>query len=381
MESAGGKQSVGIGLVGSGFMGRCHANAFTAVSVGFDVPVLPEKSILADASGDLAERRARELGFSRSTADWKELVGDDRVDIVAIAAPNALHEPIALAAIEAGKTVYCEKPLSTTVESALRMTEAAEAAGVITSVGFNFLKNPMIGFARRLIETGEIGDVTGFRGRHAENYMASPGVAHSFRTDPAGGGAAADIGSHIISLARFLLGPVEEVCGDCRTIHPVRPVSPGADEMRRVEVDDMTHALLRFRSGVSGSIEANWAATGRTMDLSFEITGTRGALAFSQEHMNELHLHRREGPKSGFTRIESGPDHPPYGSFCPAPGHQLGFNDLKIIEVAELLDAHAAGGACSPDFREALEVQRTVEAITESSRLRSWVRLADQAGP
>ena len=159
---------------------------------------------------DLAERRARELGFSRSTADWKELVEDDHVDIVAIAAPNALHEPIALAAIEAGKTVYCEKPLSTTVESALRMTEAAEAAGVTTSVGFNFLRNPMIGFARRLIETGEIGDVTGFRGRHAENYMARPDVAHSFRTDPAGGGAAADIGSHIISLARFLLGPVEE---------------------------------------------------------------------------------------------------------------------------------------------------------------------------
>ena len=239
MEIAGRKQSVGIGLVGSGFMGRCHANAFTAVSGCFDVPVLPEKSILADASRDLAERRARELGFSRSTADWKELVEDDQVDIVAIAAPNALHEQIALAAIEAGKTIYCEKPLSTTVESALRMTEAAEAAGVITSVGFNFLRNPMIGFARRMIETGEIGDVTGFRGRHAENYMACPNVAHSFRTDRTGGGAAADIGSHIISLARYLLGPVDEVSGDCRTIHPMRPAAPGADEWRPVEVDDM----------------------------------------------------------------------------------------------------------------------------------------------
>ena len=239
----------------------------------------------------------------------------------------------------------------------------------------------MIGFARQLVETGEIGDVTGFRGRHAENYMASPNVAHSFRTDPAGGGAAADIGSHIISLARYLLGPVEEVSGDCRTIHPMRPAAPGTDEWRPVEVDDMTHALLRFRSGVSGSIEANWAATGRTMDLSFEITGTRGALAFSQEHMNELHLYRCEGPRSGFTKIESGPDHPPYGSFCPAPGHHLGFNDLKVIEAAELLDAHVTGRACSPDFREALEVQKTVEAITESSRLRRWVRLEDQANP
>lgn len=372
MRVPGERKSVGIGLVGSGFMGRCHANAFSSVAGLFETPTVPRKSVLADATEELAAESALALGFRRSTANWQSLVDDDEVDIVSIAAPNVLHEPIALAAIEAGKTVYCEKPLSTTVESATRMTEAAEAAGLVTCVGFNFLRNPLIRFAKGLLDSGEIGEVTGFRGRHAENYMASPDVPHSFRTDPEGGGALADIGSHIISLARYLLGPAVEVLGDCCTVFPMRPVGIGTTAVKRVEVDDMTHALLRFQCGASGSIEANWAATGRTMDLSFEVTGTKGAVHFSQERMNELHLYRQDGAGSGFTRIESGPDHPPYGRFCPAPGHQLGFNDLKVIEVAELLEAHSNGTPCHPDFREALEVQRTVEAIANSSRTRSW---------
>ncbi len=372
------KQQVGIGLVGSGFMGRCHANAFRAVGGLFDVPFEPKLEILADATEDLASRGAQALGFERSTSDWQALVDDPAVGIVSVTAPNVLHAPIALAAIAAGKTVYCEKPLSTTAASALEMTEAAEAAeaaGVTTLVGFNFLRNPMIKLAREIIASGEIGEVTGFRGRHAENYMADPDVAHSFRTDPAGGGALADIGSHIVSMARFLLGPIAEVQADCRTIHPTRPVAPSSAERKLVEVDDMTHALLRFDSGVSGSLEANWAATARTMDLSWEITGTKGALAFSQEAMNELLLWSGAPGRSGYTRIESGPAHPPYGAFCPAPGHHLGFNDLKVIEVAELLAAHAGKGTAGPDFREAYEVQRTIEAMQQSDRSRQWVTL------
>ncbi len=372
------KQQVGIGLVGSGFMGRCHANAFRAVGGLFDVPFEPKLEVLADATEDLASRGAQALGFERSTSDWQALVDDPAVGIVSVTAPNVLHAPIALAAIAAGKTVYCEKPLSTTAASALEMTEAAEAAeaaGVTTLVGFNFLRNPMIKLAREIIASGEIGEVTGFRGRHAENYMADPDVAHSFRTDPAGGGALADIGSHIVSMARFLLGPIAEVQADCRTIHPTRPVAPSSAERKLVEVDDMTHALLRFDSGVSGSLEANWAATARTMDLSWEITGTKGALAFSQEAMNELLLWSGAPGRSGYTRIESGPAHPPYGAFCPAPGHHLGFNDLKVIEVAELLAAHAGKGTAGPDFREAYEVQRTIEAMQQSDRSRQWVTL------
>ena len=199
------RSDIGIGLVGSGFMGRCHANAFRAVSGLFDLGATPRLEMLADASPELAAQAAEALGFARSTGDWSGLVKDAGVDIVAITAPNVLHAPIAHAAIAAGKTVYCEKPLSTTAASALKMTEAAEAAGLVTLVGFNFLRNPMIGLAREIIAGGEIGEITGFRGRHAENYMADPQVPHSFRTDPAGGGALADIGSHIISMARCVV--------------------------------------------------------------------------------------------------------------------------------------------------------------------------------
>jgi predicted dehydrogenase len=368
------KQNVGIGLVGAGFMGRCHANAFRAVGGLFDLRVNPVTELLADIDQETANKNATALGFARATGDWRELVCDPAIDIVAITAPNVMHELIALAAIENGKAVYCEKPLSTTSKSARRMCDAAKAASTLTMVGFNFLQNPMIRLAHTIIKDGEIGDVVSFRGRHAENYMVNPDVPHSFRTDVEGGGALADIGSHILSLARHLVGPITAVCGESRTIHAQRPVQTGSAEYAPVEVDDVTHALVRFANGCSGNLEANWAATGRTMDLSFEITGTSGAIAFSQERMNELLVWKSDrAGRTGFTRIESGPDHPPYGNFCPAPGHHLGFNDLKVIEVAHLLEAYANGEKCYPDFEEALAVQETIEAIANSTKSGTWV--------
>ncbi len=357
-------------------MGRCHANAFRSVGGLFDLPFLPTPVMLADATDEIARRGAQSLGFNTSSGDWRDVINNPDVEIVSITAPNIFHEAMALEAIAAGKTVYCEKPLSVTAASALIMTEAAEAANAVTLVGFNFLRNPMVQLAQTMIQSGDIGEVTGFRARHAENYMADPLVAHSFRTDVEGGGALADIGSHIISMLRFLLGPIVEVNAISKTIHPLRPAKTDSAERLPVLVDDMTHALVTLKSGAMGSLEANWAATARTMDLSFEITGTKGAIAFTQERMNELMLYRNTGTSaSGFTRIETGPQHPPYGQFCPAPGHHLGFNDLKVIEVAELIQAHAGSKTGFPDFREALEVQKVVEAMQSSNKSREWVSI------
>ncbi len=371
------KRKVGIGLVGAGFMGRCHANAFRCVGGLFDLPLEPVPAMLADVSEEAAALSAAQLGYAKSTGDWRKLCADPSVDIVAIAAPNALHEPIVLAALAAGKDVYCEKPLSTTAASALRMTQAAEAAGAVTAVGFNYQRNPLIRLAREIIQSGEIGEITGFRGRHAEGYMTDPDAPHSFRTDAQGGGALVDIGSHIIAMARHLLGPIAEVSALCETLHKTRPVASGAAEHRPVVVDDVTQAIVRFGNGVVGSIEANWAAAGRSMDLSFEISGTKGAIVFTQERMNELLLYvgGAKPGRQGFTRIEAGPAHPPYGNFTPAGGHHLGFNDLKVIEVADLLAMVASRGRCNPDFREAYEVQRTVEAMQRSSCERRWVEV------
>jgi predicted dehydrogenase len=365
---------LGIGLVGSGFMGRAHAFAFAAAGQIFDLPLKPELVVLADRSAEIAAEAARLLGFARSVGDWRLLVEDKAVDLVAITTPNPLHKPIALAALAAGKAVYCEKPLAATLADAREMKERAEASGLTTLVGFNYLKNPIIGLAREIVAAGEIGEIVSFRGIHAEDYMADPQLPHNFRTDPEGGGVFMDLGSHIVSLARHLAGPIDEVIAATQTVHKTRPSEEGA---RPVAVDDHGHAIARFRNGALGGLTASWLTPGKKMQLEFELVGTKGSIVFSQERFNELHLYAPGDARGGFKTLLSGPDTPPYGNFCPAPGHQLGFNDLKTIEVAHLIEAVAAGRPASPDFAEAYEVQRVIAALLRSSAERAWVRIAD----
>lgn len=369
-------QRVGVGLVGSGFMGRAHAFAFNAAAQVFDLPLRPELAVLADQNDAMAGEAARRLGFARAVSDWRLLIDDPGVDVVAITAPNHLHKPIALAALAAGKPVYCEKPLAGSLADAGEMAEAARASGLVTLVGFNYLRNPMIALAREIVGSGEIGEIVAFRGVHAEDYMVDPDASHTFRTDPQGGGALMDIGSHIVSLARHLIGPIEEVVSAHGTVHKSRPSQEGA---RPVAVDDHGHAVVRFGNGVLGTISASWVTPGRKMQLDFEIVGTRGSLVFTQERFNELHIYTtgQTPGRGGFKTLLAGPDTPPYGDFCPAPGHQLGFNDLKTIEVAGLIRAIAGAGTVSPDFTEAYEIQRVIAAMLRSGSEHGWVRVAD----
>ncbi len=364
---------IGIGLVGSGFMGRAHAFAFHSVSQIFDLPLRPELTVLADLNEAQAAEAARRLGFARSVGDWKALVADPEVAVVSITTPNRLHKPIALAALAAGKAVYCEKPLAATLADAKAMAEAARASGGVTLVGFNYLRNPIIGLARDIAMSGEIGEIVAFRGIHAEDYMCDPAAPHSFRTDPEGGGGVLmDLGSHIVSLARHLVGPIEEVAAAASTVHKTRPAEGGA---KPVAVDDHGHFVARFQNGALGTISASWVTPGRKMQLDFELIGTRGSLAFTQERFNELKLFVMGKGRQGFKTLLSGPDTPPYGNFCPAPGHQLGFNDLKTIEAAHLIQAIAGKEQASPDFSEAYEIQRVVTAVLAASEARAWVRV------
>jgi predicted dehydrogenase len=370
------KPRLRIGLVGSGFMGKAHAFGYATAARVFDLPYELELHMLADVDDAVAAKAAAALGFSRATSDWRAMVCDPQIDLVSITAPNALHKAMALAAVAAGKHVYCEKPLAPLAADAREMSEAAEAAGVKTQVGFNYLCNPMLHLAREMIAAGELGEIRGYRGVHAEDYMADAAAPFTFRHDPAGGGALADIGSHALATAEFLMGPaagpITRVMGDCVTVIAERPDGKGGK--RRVEVDDVGRAFLRFDSGATGSIEGNWIATGRKMQHDFEVYGTKGALAFTQERFNELHFFTTENRRGrqGFRRIEAAPDHPPYGLFCVAPGHQLGFNDLKAIEVAGFLDA-VAGRRPEPfNFRAGLRIQTLVETIHASSRAGAW---------
>jgi len=368
------KPALRIGLVGSGFMGRAHAMAFTAAGRTFDLPVEPVLDLIADRSDAVAAQAAATLGFARSTGDWRDVVNDRAIDLVAIATPNLLHAPIALAAIAAGKPVYCEKPLATTLAEARSMTEAAEAAKLPTAVGFTYLYNPMIALAREIVQSGEIGAVTAFRGIHAEDFMASAEAPYNWRCEPdQAGGALADIGSHIIAMARHLVGEIAAVSGRLDTVHRERrDAISGA--MRAVTIDDQMDALVRFAGGASGTLSASWIASGRKMGLAFEISGTKGGLSFTQERFNELRLYRAGDKRlGGFTTIEAGPEHGDYGAFCPAGGHQIGYNDLKTIEVKAALDAALGRPSAAKDFREALRVDEVADAIRRSSREGRWM--------
>ena len=372
-------QEIGIGIIGTGFMGKTHALAYRAVAGVFPESRRPKLVAVADIDAHAARRAAAQFGFARATPDWKSLVTDPAVDIVSITTPNLVHKEMALAAIAAGKHVHCEKPIAPGAADAKIMMEAAEAAGVATQVGFNYIKNPILGLARSMVASGELGDIVSFRGIHAEDYMADADTPYNWRVDPSGGGGAiADIGSHIIGMARFLLGPIVEINADLQTVVKTRPVGPGATERRKVEVDDIGRAIVRFERGCSGSIEANWVALGRKMQLGFELTGTKGTLVFSQERLNELHFYCSGADRhtAGFVRIEAGPQHAPYGNFIVAPGHQLGFNDLKTIEVADFLQAIAGGERRGPDFREAWEIQKVIDTAIRSSRERRWLAVS-----
>lgn len=364
-----------VGLIGSGFMGKAHVFGYATAEKVFDLPARIALHTVADVTDEAAGRAARAFGFARATSDWRAMVSDPAIDVVNITSPNALHKEMALAAIAAGKHVYCEKPLAPSAADALEMTEAAERAGVKTQVGFNYLCNPMLKLAREMIEAGELGEIRGYRGLHAEDYMADASGPYTFRHDPAGGGALADIGSHALATAEYLLGPICRVMGDCVTMIAERPDGKGGT--KAVEVDDLGRAFLRFANGATGSIEGNWIATGRKMQHDFEVYGTKGALAFSQERFNELHyFSTQDAPgRQGFRRIEAGPAHKPYGDFCVAAGHQLGFNDLKAIEVAGYVNA-IHGGAAEPfNFRKGLGIQRLVERIQQSSREARWLEV------
>jgi predicted dehydrogenase len=202
--------------------------------------------------------------------------------------------------------------------------------------------------------------------------MADANGLWTFRHDPAGGGALADIGSHALATAEFLCGPIVQVMGDCVTLIDRRPDGMGGT--RAVDVDDVGRAFVRFESGATGSIEGNWVATGRKMQHDFEVYGAKGALAFSQERFNELLYFSTTDAsgRQGFRRIEAGPDHPPYGFFCVAPGHQIGFNDLKAIEVAGFAGAIAGLHPEPFNFRAGLRIQTLVERIQSSSRTSTW---------
>lgn len=356
-------KELGVALIGTGFMGKCHAMAWRNVATVFGGSH-PRLEILADVTDESAHRFARQFGFARATSHWEDAINDPKVDIVSITAPNGIHRPMAEAALKAGKHVWLEKPMALTLEDARAMADLAKKSPAQkTILGYNYLRSPAFQSAKKMISDGVIGTPMAFRGVYDEDYSADPLLPWSWRMTHEGGGLGAlgDLGCHLVSQMIALMGPVTEVVAQTQIVVPTRP-SP--DGPKSVENEDSALALLRFASGAQGSFATSRVARGRKCRLQWEVHGSEGTIVFDQENMNELWLHRVG--EAGFTRHLTGPGQPDFAAFCPAPGHNFGFNEQKVVEARDLLSAIAGGSACGPDFTQGLEIEKIIHAMATS---------------
>jgi raw score 7.89 len=378
-------KQVRIGLVGTGYIGRCHAIAYAQAPTVFPLDAELVLEYLAEITPELAEKKAKEFGFNRFTGDWRDIVQDPNVDVVDICTPNFLHKEIALAAIANGKHVYSEKPLALTAEDAKLMYEAAKKANVKTLVGFNYIKNPTTQLAREIIANGEIGEVVHFYGTHNEDYLANKNTPLDWHCvkEKAGLGALGDLAAHIVQMSQYLLGQdIRAVIGDMQTVIKNRPNPHNVQERLAVENEDQATALVRFDNGCMGTIETSRIACGRKMGLSYVITGTKGSISYTQERMAELklYLHDEDPARQGFKTILTGPLHPDYKNFCVSAGHGIGFNDQKTVEIRDLVNGLASPeGVLYPDFEEGYKVSRVLDAIALSYHQKRWVNVEEIA--
>jgi predicted dehydrogenase len=362
-----------VALIGTGYMGKCHALAWNAVAPLFGDVARPECVLLCEVNAELADIRARELGFARSSGDWRDAVTSDDIDIVSITTPNQFHAEMAIAALESGKHVWCEKPMAPALADAETMAAAAKASGRIAALGYNYIQNPMMRLIGQLIEEGAIGRLTHLRIEMDEDFMADGATPFYWKHEAASGfGALDDFGVHAFSLLTALGMMPRAVAADMAKPYSERLTTDGSP--REVETFDVASLLLRF-DGASGLIMLNRSAWGRKGRIFLQIFGTEGSILYDQERMNELQLYSAGAPADaqGFRTILAGPAHPPYDKFVPAPGHGLGFNDLKVIECREILRAIAGQPARLIDFEAGLRIERAVHAAARAHRTGSWV--------
>ncbi|MFG2015336.1 Gfo/Idh/MocA family protein [Actinomadura geliboluensis] len=377
--------TVGVGMVGHAFMGRAHSQAWRSVGPFFGPPLTPVMTALAGRSADRARAAAAALGWASIETDWKELLRRDDVQLVDICTPGDSHAEIAVAALDAGKHVLCEKPLANSVAEAEAMAAAADRArerGIRSMVGFNYRRVPAVTLARRLVDEGRVGTVRHVRAQYLQDWLADPAAPFTWRMDrdKAGSGSLGDIGAHIIDTAQFITGQsLVGVSALMDTFVPERPVPGGGTA--RVTVDDAALFIGRTDGGALASFEATRFATGRKNSLRIEVSGSSGALSFDLESLNELWFYDRteDDATAGFRRIVvTEPVHPYAGHWWP-PGHMLGYEHTFTHQMADLLTAIADGTDPRPSFADGLQVQRVLAAVADSAASRCWVDVEGSA--
>ena len=383
-------KEIGIGVIGTGFMGKAHSIAYSASASVFGTGLRPRLEMVCDLSPERAQIRAADLGFSRYSSDWREVVNDPAVELISVCTPNDTHAEISIAALAAGKHVWCEKPMSTTLTDSAAMRDMAINSSAKTIIGYNYTKNPAVTHARRLIEEGRIGRVSGFFCRYDVDNEADGNRPWSWRMsrDKSGTGANGDVLSHVISVGHYLTGStISKVVGDIAIIHQQRADADNPDSQKTVDNDDMVSALVTFANGVKGHIGASRVTWGRKCGLRWEIHGTEGTILYDQERLNELKLFIKDSGKgdsgtgdsgaaiAGFRTILTGPQHPPYSAFLPNGGHSLGYMDVKICELHELLTAIESDKPVWPNFDDGLAIENVMDAVDRSALSGQWVEV------
>jgi predicted dehydrogenase len=375
-------REVGIGLLGVGWMGEVHSTSYLRVPIHFpECEARARLVVAADPVEERARGAAEKLGYERWTPDWRAVLADPEVEGVSICAPNFLHREMAVAAAEAGKHFWGEKPLGALPQDTVAIARAADEAGVRTIVGLNYRNPPAVQYARRLLVDGALGEPNHFRMQFVASYSANPRGALSWRfsRELSGHGILSDLGSHAIDLAQFLLGPIARVSATSAILIPARPkVEPGTGThfsvvegdaaLGEVENEDWCAALVEFESGLKGTIELSRVIVGAEARYAFEINGTQGAVRWDFERMNELEIYR----EGGYTRELMGPSHPDFVRFQPGQGIPMGFDDLKVVEAYRFLQSIADGEQREPGVREMAATARVIDAVARSFESGAW---------
>ncbi|MDX3070916.1 Gfo/Idh/MocA family protein [Streptomyces sp. NPDC088354] len=381
--------ALGIGMVGYAFMGAAHSQAWRTVGRVFDLPVRPVLAAIGGRDAAAVRAAAARHGWAAAETDWRDLITRDDVQLVDVCTPGDSHAEIAIAALEAGKHVLCEKPLANSVAEAEAMVAAADRAagrGQVAMVGFNYRRLPAAAYARRLVAEGRLGTIRHVRVTYLQDWLVDPDFPLTWRLkrEYAGSGALGDLGAHAVDLAQYLVGePLVGVSALTETFVRDRPLlagtssglsgSGGGSERGPVTVDDAALFTGRLASGALANFEATRMASGRKNALRLEINGERGSLAFDLERLNELFFHDHTEPAStsGFRRIlVTEPDHPYLEAWWP-PGHALGYEHTFTHQARDLVLAVAEGTTPQPTFADGLQVQRVLAAVEESAEKNS----------
>jgi predicted dehydrogenase len=369
-----------IGMIGYGFMGKAHSNAYLQANRFFDLPYRPVLKALCARNAGNAKTFADNWGYESVETDWRKLLARKDIDAVDICTPNNLHAEIALAAAAAGKMILCEKPLSMDGPEGVKMVEAVEKAKVPNMVWYNYRRIPAVTFARQLIDQGKLGRIFHYRAKFLQDWTINPdlpqGGAALWRLDAAaaGSGVTGDLLAHCIDTALWLNGPIDSVCAMTETFVKERKHTL-TGKTEKVGIDDACAFLCRFKNGSLATFESTRYARGHKALYTFEINGEKASLFWDLHDLHRLQLfdHKDEGPVRGWRSIHvTDGDHPYMGNWW-VPGLQIGYEHSFTHQVADFLKGLGEGKPAMPDFRDALRTQYVCDAVLQSAKEQKWV--------